>query len=160
MAKDKMPMTPAVRVLLDQGVDFTPRLYKYVEKGGAAAAARAFDMDEHRVIKTLLFERDDKSPLVVLMHGDREVSTKSLARTVGAKTISACTPQAAGKYTGYMVGGISPFGTRREMPVYVEAAILDLDIIAINGGKRGFLVELSPAALTTVLKAVPVSVAV
>jgi Cys-tRNA(Pro) deacylase len=133
--------------------------YRYEEHGGTAASSKALGRDEHAVIKTLVMEDESKAPLIVLMHGDCEVSTKNLARHLGRKEVRPCTPAVAERHTGYQVGGTSPFGTRRELPVYVEASILELDRICINGGKRGFLVEIAPSVLTRVLHAEPVSVA-
>jgi len=133
--------------LREKKVEFVPHLYDYVEKGGAKESARQLGVDVHSVIKTLVFETTEKKPLVVLMHGDREVSTKSLARHLGVKTIEPVTPEKATKLTGYLVGGTSPFGMRTMMPVYVERTIFGLDRILVNGGKRGFLVEIDPDAL-------------
>ena len=160
MARDKTPMTPAVRVLRQSGVVFTEHPYAYVEHGGTAAFAREAGLDEHAVIKTLVMEDDSKKPFVVLMHGDREVSTKELARTLGAKSVRPCAPETAERHSGYMVGGTSPFGLRRPMPIYAEASILDLPKIYINGGKRGFIVGLSPQDLARILKPTPVRVAI
>ncbi len=126
-----------------------PHLYDYVEKGGTRESARQLGVDEHAVIKTLVFETNEKKPLIVLMHGDREVSTKSLTRLLGVKSVEPATPEKAMKLTGYLVGGISPFGTRNAMPVYVEKRILALEKIYINGGKRGFLIEIDPGVLQT-----------
>ncbi len=136
------PITPAVRYLREKGVDFTPHLYDYVEKGGTRESAKQLGVDEHAVVKTLVFETNEKKPLIVLMHGDRQVSAKNLARHIGAKSVEPATPERASKHTGYLVGGTSPFGTKTTMPVYVEKTIFDLDHIYINGGKRGFLVEI------------------
>ena len=144
-----IPVTAAVRMLREKKVDFVPRLYKYVEKGGTRESAKQLGVDENAVIKTLVFETNEKKPLIVLMHGDREVSTKNLARFLGVKAVEPATPERASKLTGYQVGGTSPFGTRSKLPVYVETTIFDLDKIYINGGKRGFLVEIDPAALNT-----------
>lgn len=141
------PITPAVRFLREKKIEFVPHLYDYVEKGGAKESARQLGIDVHSVIKTLVFETNEKRPLVVLMHGDREVSTKSLARHLGVKSVEPATPEKASKLTGYLVGGTSPFGTRTKMPVYAERTILGLERIWINGGKRGFLVEIDPDAL-------------
>ena len=160
MGKDKTPMTPAVRVLRQAGVEFSEHPYQYVERGGTATFADQFGMDEHTVIKTLVMEDDARRPFVVLMHGDREVSTKELARTLGVKAIQPCSPETAQRHSGYMVGGTSPFGLRREMPVYIEETILDLSRIYINGGKRGFLVGLDPRELARVLKPTSVRVAI
>ena len=160
MSRDKAPMTPAVRALRQAGVSFTEHPYKYVEHGGTASFAREFGVDEHAVIKTLVMEDDAKKPLVVLMHGDREVSTKELARVLSVKTVQPCTPETAERHSGYMVGGTSPFGLRKPIPVYMEETILELPRIFINGGKRGFLVGLDPKDLVSVLKPTAVRVAV
>lgn len=141
------PITPAVRFLREKKIEFVPHLYDYVEKGGAKESARQLGIDVHSVIKTLVFETNEKRPLVVLMHGDREVSTKSLARHLGVKSVEPAPPEKASKLTGYLVGGTSPFGTRTKMPVYAERTIFGLERIWINGGKRGFLVEIDPDAL-------------
>ena len=159
MAKEKPPTTAAVRQLRAAGVSFTDHLYEYEEKGGTAVSARSLGVDEHNVVKTLIMEDDAKQPLVVLMHGDKQVSTKELARVLGVKTISPCSPETAHRHTGYMVGGTSPFGTRKTMPVYVERTVLDLPRIYINGGKRGYLVGLEPADAARVLQPVLVSAA-
>lgn len=154
------PITAAVRFLRQKNIDFVPRLYEYVEKGGTRESAKQLGVDEHAIVKTLIFETNEKKPLIVLMHGDRQVSAKNLARLIGAKTVEPATPEKASKWTGYLVGGISPFGTRTSMPVYVERTILGLDKIFINGGKRGFLVEVLSSVLTEFLKAEPVEVAI
>lgn len=153
------PVTPAIRFLRKKKVDFVPRLYDYVEKGGTRESAKQLDVDEHAVIKTLVFETNEKRPLIVLMHGDKEVSTKNLARFLGVKSVEPATPEKASKLTGYLVGGTSPFGTRTAMPVYVEKTIFDLDKMYINGGKRGFLVEIDPDLLRE-LAAVEVEVGI
>lgn len=158
MAKDKMPVTPAVRVLRAAGVTFSDHLYAYEDKGGTAVSSRELGVDEHCVIKTLVMEDDRHQPLIVLMHGDRQVSTKELARLIGARSVEPCRPQVAEKHSGYLVGGTSPFGTRHQMPVYVEETILTLPKIFINGGKRGYLVGIAPADLQCVLQPTPVSV--
>lgn len=158
MAKAKFPVTPAIRVLRQEKVEFTPRLYTYEERGGTAASARELRVDEHCVIKTLVMEDEKKQPLIVLMHGDREVSTKQLARDIGAKTVSPCPPEVANRHSGYQVGGTSPFGTRRKMPVYMEETIASLPAIYINGGGRGFLVEIDPRELMRVLEPILVKV--
>jgi Cys-tRNA(Pro) deacylase len=160
MAREKAPVTPAVRVLREAKVPFTQHLYEYEEKGGTAVSARELGVDEHRVIKTLIMEDDRKNPLIVLMHGDRQVSTKELARSTGVKTISPCTPETADRHTGYQVGGTSPFGTRKRMPVFLEETILDLPKIYLNGGKRGFLVGLDPADMVRLLSPALVKVAI
>jgi len=152
-------MTPAVRALRQAGVDFTDHPYTYIEHGGTSAFASEFGVDEHSVVKTLIMEDETKRPFVVLMHGDREVSTKELARTLGVKSVRPCAPDTAERHSGYQVGGTSPFGLRKPMPIYVEESILELPRIYINGGKRGFLVGLGPKDLARVLKPVPVRVA-
>jgi Cys-tRNA(Pro) deacylase len=159
MAKDNLPSTPALLALRAAKVAFEPRRYKYVEKGGTRASAEALGVDEHAVIKTIVLETGDKQPLICLMNGDRQISTKQLARALGEKTIQPCDPAVAHRHTGYMVGGTSPFGTRKPLPVYVERTILELPVIYINGGARGLLVSIAPAALTQLLGAVPVDVA-
>lgn len=159
MAKDKTPVTPAIRLLRQHGIDFIPRPYAYEEKGGTAVSARELGVTEHTVIKTLIMEDEQQRPLIVLMHGDREVSTKELARIVGVKSIRPCDPKTADRHSGYQVGGTSPLGTRKEMPVYVERSILELEKIYLNGGKRGFLIEIDPRDLVDLLKMELVSVA-
>ena len=159
MAKDNFPVTPAMRVLRAHGVTFTDHPYDYEDRGGTAVSARELGVDEHAVVKTLIMEDDSKRPLVVLMHGDLMVSTKELARAIKVKTISPCAPDTANRHSGYMVGGTSPFATKKPMPIFVERSILDLDRICINGGRRGFLVELAPSALSASLGATPVDVA-
>lgn len=159
MSKDHIPATPAVRVLRENRVDFVPRPYKYEERGGTEVAARELGVDEHLTVKTLVMEDDGKSPFIVLMHGDREVSTKDLARILGVKTVQPCDPPSANRHTGYLVGGTSPFGTRKSLPVYVEETILSLPVIYINAGRKGLLVEMKPADLAKVLKLTPVKVA-
>lgn len=159
MSKDHIPATPAVRALRENRVDFVPRPYKYEERGGTEVAARELGVDEHLTVKTLVMEDDRKSPFIVLMHGDREVSTKDLARILGVKTVQPCDPPSANRHTGYLVGGTSPFGTKKSLPVYVEETILSLPVIYINAGRKGLLVEMKPADLAKVLKLTPVSVA-
>ncbi|GHD58567.1 Cys-tRNA(Pro) deacylase [Jeongeupia chitinilytica] len=156
---DKAPVTAAVRVLRQHKVTYTEHLYEYEEKGGTTVSARELGVPEHAVIKTLVMEDEAKQPLVVLMHGDCEVSTKNLARLLHKKGIHPCTPEIANKHSGYMVGGTSPFGTRKSMPVYMERSIADLDKIYLNGGKRGFLVGLAPADAVAILKPTLVDVA-
>ena len=156
----KTPSTPATRLLREKGVAYTEHPYRYEERGGTAVSARELGVDEHAVVKTLVMERDDGEPLVVLMHGDREVSTKALARRLGCKSVQICRPEVASRHSGYLVGGTSPFGTRKAMPVYVERTILELPRIWVNGGSRGFLVALDPRELVRVLGAVPVEVAI
>jgi Cys-tRNA(Pro) deacylase len=160
MAKEKAPVTPAVRALREAKVIFTDHLYPYEEKGGTASSARALGVDEHTVVKTLIMEDDRKNPLVVLMHGDRQVSTRELARSTGARSITPCTPEIAQKHSGFLVGGTSPLGTKKKMPVYLEKTILDLPRIYLNGGKRGYLVGLDPQDLIRLLQPTLVSVAV
>lgn len=146
-----MSATPAVHFLRQHHVAFTEHPYRYQERGGTAVSARELGVDEHIVIKTLVMEDEGKRPLIVLMHGDRDVSTKNLARQIGAKTVVPCEPEVAHKHTGYLVGGTSPFGTRKPMPVYMERTIGDLDRIYVNGGRRGFLIALAPADLVRAL---------
>ena len=152
MAADKNPVTPAIRALREHGVAFTEHPYAYEDKGGTRVSAAALGVPEHAVVKTLVMEDEDKRPLLVLMHGDREVSTKNLARHLGKKAIKPCTPETASRHTGYLVGGTSPFGTRAKLPVYLEATIADLPRIYVNGGKRGFLVALAPGDLVRLLR--------
>jgi Cys-tRNA(Pro) deacylase len=144
LSRDKAPVTTAIRELRAHQVAFTDHLYEYEEKGGTEVSARELGVDEHAVVKTLIMEDDARNPLVVLMHGDLKVSTRELARIVGVKTITPCNPEIANKHSGYVVGGTSPFGTRRKMPVYMEETILDLPRIYINGGRRGYLVGIEP----------------
>jgi Cys-tRNA(Pro) deacylase len=151
--------TPAIHFLRKHGVAFTEHPYRYEARGGTRVSARELGVDEHVVIKTLVMEDDEREPLIVLMHGDREVSTKNLARQLSRKTIEPCAPDVAQRHTGYQVGGTSPFGTRKPLPVFVERSILDLDRIYINGGRRGLLVALSPRDLTRVLEPTSVEVA-
>lgn len=139
-------------MLREKKIAFEPHLYEYKEHGGTKASAQALGVDEHSVIKTIVLETDTRAPLIVLMHGDREVSTKTMARLLGVKAVLPCDPAIVQKHTGYMVGGVSPFGTRKAMPVYAEGTIFSLARIYINGGKRGFLVEINPADLRTALK--------
>ena len=155
--KDKhVSETPATQLLRKAGVAFTEHPYDYVEHGGTAQSARQLGMAEHAVIKTLVMQDDKAQPLIVLMHGDRQVSTKNLAREIGAKSVVPCTPEVAQRHSGYLVGGTSPFGLRKVMPVWVEASVLALPRICINGGRRGFLVGLAPDVLVTVAGARPV----
>ncbi len=152
MAKEKFPVTPAIRLLREKKTAFTEHLYAYEEKGGTAVSSRELGVDEHAVIKTLVMEDEAARPLIVLMHGDRQVSTKELARQIGCKTVSPCAPATADKHSGYQVGGTSPFATRKAMPVYLEETIAELPRIYINGGKRGFLIGLEPGELIRVLQ--------
>ena len=158
--KDDYPVTQAVRFLRTNQVEFIPRLYPYADHGGTARASETLGVDEHMVIKTLVMEIDGKNPIIILMHGDREVSTKQMARHLGAKHVSPCETKDAERYTGYQVGGISPFGTRTRMKVYAESSIMELDRIFINCGKRGFLVEIRTRDLERVLKPERVTVAI
>ena len=151
--------TPAVRWLRDHGVAFSEHPYAYEEHGGTAVSARELGVDEHAVVKTLVMQDEKGDPLVVLMHGDRQVSTKNLARAIGTKSVEPCSPDAAERASGYQVGGTSPFATRKAMPVYVEATILGLERIFINGGRRGYLVGIAPSVLTELLRARPVACA-
>ena len=148
--------TPATQMLRAHKVEFTEHPYDYVEHGGTEESARQLGLDEHAVVKTLVMQDQDARPLIVLMHGDCKVSTKNLARQIGAKSVEPCKPEVANRHSGYLVGGTSPFGTRREMPVYIEETILALPRIAINGGRRGYLVQLAPEVCTRLLDARPV----
>jgi Cys-tRNA(Pro) deacylase len=159
LTKEKFPVTSAIRFLKDHQVNFIERPYRYEEEGGTEVAAKALGVGEHLVIKTLVMEDDQKAPFIILMHGDKQVSTKELARTIGVKSVNPCTPEVALKHTGYMVGGISPFGTKKPLPVYVEESILSLPKIFINAGRRGLLVEILPSDLVKVLNPIPVKVA-
>ena len=154
-----MSATPAIHFLRKHGVAFTEHSYRYEEHGGTRVSSRELGVDEHAVIKTLVMQDEAREPLIVLMHGDREVSTKQLARQLERKTVEPCDPAVAQRHTGYAVGGTSPFGTRKELPVYVERTVLDLDRIYINGGRRGLLVSLAPSELVRVLAATPVEAA-
>ena len=154
------PITPAVRLLREKKVEFEPHLYDYEEHGGTRHSAEELGVDEHSVVKTLVMEADAKKPFIVLMHGDREVSTKNLARHMGVKGVHPCDFARAQKHTGYLVGGTSPFGTRIHMHVYAERTIFELPKIYINGGKRGFLVSIDPKVLKDVLHAEEVEVAI
>jgi len=160
MAKEKLPVTAAIRHLRSEHVAFSEHLYQYEDKGGTAVSARQLGVDEHSVIKTLVMEDERKNPLIVLMHGDCQVSTKELARVIGVKLITPCSPETANRHTGYLVGGTSPFGTKKTMPVYMEESISALVNIYLNGGKRGFLLRLDPAEVIRVLKPALVKVAI
>ena len=160
MAHHTTPATPAVRVLRAAGVPFTEHVYRYEEHGGTRVSARELGVDEHAVVKTLVMEDDARAPLIVLMHGDLEVSTKQLARAIGRRHVEPCKPDVANRHSGYLVGGTSPFGTRKVMPVYVERTILDLPRIYVNGGARGFLVGIAPADLVRVLNPTLVDVGI
>ena len=160
MAKERFHTTQAIRVLQEEGVEFRLHPYKYVEKGGTEVAARELQIDEHLAVKTLVLEDEKGHPFLVLMHGDKQVSTKALARFLGVKTVSPCEPHVANRHTGYVVGGTSPFGTRRPLKVYVEASILDLPKVFINAGKKGLLAEMAPADVARILNPTPVQVAI
>jgi Cys-tRNA(Pro) deacylase len=160
MSKEKIPTTPAILALKAQGADFTLHTYQYEEKGGTKTSAKKLGVDEHSVIKTLIMEDETGKPLIILMHGDKEVSTKSLARTIGVKSVSPCNPAVAEKHTGYKVGGTSPFGTRKAMPVYMEQTIADLQEIFINAGGRGLLARMPTVEIVRILKPVYVNVAI
>jgi Cys-tRNA(Pro) deacylase len=159
MATD-YPVTMAVRVLRQHKVEFTPHLYTWEARGGTSASAEHLGVDEHQVVKTLIFEDEAKRPLCILMHGDREVSAKNLARQLGHKSVAPCAPEVADRHSGYQVGGTSPFGLKRAMPICCEKTIADLPLIYINGGARGFLVGINPADLVRVLKPRLVEVAI
>ena len=162
--KDRdIPVTAAVRALRNAGVSFVPHFYEYIDHGGTKHAASALGVDEHAMVKTLVMETQDsnrKKAFLVLMHGDRAVSTKQLARLMGVKTVSTASEADVGKNTGYLTGGVSPFGTRLPLALYVEESILDLEKIYINGGKRGFLVEIQPLVLMQVLGAIPIKIGI
>jgi Cys-tRNA(Pro) deacylase len=160
MSKEKIPTTPAILALKAQNADFTLHTYQYEERGGTKRGASQLSVDEHCVIKTLVMEDETRKPLIILMHGDKEVSTKSMARIIGVKSISPCNPAIAEKHTGYKVGGTSPFGTKKVMPVYMENTIADLPEIFINAGSRGLLARMPSAELIRILKPVAVSVAI
>ena len=152
--------TPATDFLRAHGVAFTEHVYDYVDKGGTSESARQLGVDEHAVIKTLVMQDEDAKPLIVLMHGDRQVSLKELARQIPCKKVEPCKPEVAQRHSGYLVGGTSPFGLRKAMPVFVEATVLALPTICINGGRRGYLVGIAPAVLTALLAARPVHCAI
>lgn len=154
------PITPAIRMLRERKISFTPHLYQYAEHGGTRASAEALGVPEHQVIKTIVMETEERKPLIILMHGDCEISTKQLARLIGAKQVNACSVETAQKQTGYMVGGTSPFGTRKSLPVYAEKSIFELNRIFINGGKRGFLIEIEPQDIKRALDVKEVTVGI
>ena len=156
----KAPSTPATRLLRERKLPYTEHLYRYEERGGTAVSASQLGVDEHAVVKTLVMEDDTGAPLLVLQHGDREVSVKTLARQLGRKAIAPCKPEVAQRHSGYLVGGTSPLGTRKPLPIYVERTVLDLPIIYVNGGSRGFLVGVEPKALAALLAATPVDAAI
>jgi len=159
MARKKTPVTAAIRALRTAGVEFSDHSYRYEQGGGTSVSARELGVDEHAVIKTLIMQNENEQALIMLMHGDCEVSTKALARVIGSKTVSPCTPARANANSGYEVGGTSPFGTRRAMQVYCERSILQLPLIYVNGGARGYLVALDPKDLASVLNPTLVNVA-
>ena len=144
--------TPATSILKQHNVIYTEHVYDYIEHGGTSVSSSSLGVDEHHVVKTLIFEDDKRQALCVLMHGDRKVSTKELARQIGAKRVAPCKPEDATRHSGYLVGGCSPFGLRKPMPVFMEESILAIDRILINGGKRGFLVGLAPQEVVRVVK--------
>ena len=154
-----IPATPAIHFLRKHGVTFSEHPYRYEDRGGTRVSARELGVDEHAVVKTLVMQDEAGEPLLVLMHGDREVSTKQLARHLGRKAVQPCEPAVAQRHTGYMVGGTSPFGTRKPLPVYIERSILDLARVYLNGGRRGLLVGVTPSEITRTLEATPVDVA-
>jgi Cys-tRNA(Pro) deacylase len=158
--KTHVSETPATQRLRRAGIPFSEHVYDYLEHGGTAESARQLGVDEHAVVKTLVMQNEKGEPLIVLMHGDRQVSTKNLARAIGTKSVEPCSPDAAERASGYQVGGTSPFATRKAMPVYVEATILELERIFINGGRRGYLVGIAPRVLTELLEATPVACAI
>ena len=151
--------TPATQFLRRHGIAYTEHVYEYVEHGGTEESARQLGLPEHEVVKTLVMQDERAQPLIVLMHGDKSVSTKNLARQIGAKSVEPCKPEVAQRHSGYLVGGTSPFGAKKLMPVYVEASVLRLARICINGGRRGYLVGIDPAVLTQLLGAKPVECA-
>ena len=157
--KDKVSETPATALLRQHGVSFTEHPYEYLEHGGAQHSAQVLGLDPFSVVKTLIMQDQDAKPLVVLMHGNRKVSTKNLARQIGLKSVEPCAPEVANRHSGYLVGGTSPFATRRTMPVYIEATILDLPRICINGGRRGYLLGIDPQVCVQLLGAQPVNCA-
>jgi Cys-tRNA(Pro) deacylase len=157
--KGHAPETPATAFLRQYGVNFSEHLYDYVERGGTAESSKQLQVPEHAVVKTLVMQDQDTKPLIILMHGDRQVSLKSLARQIHAKRVEPCKPEVAQRHTGYQVGGTSPFGLRKPLPIYVERTILELPTIYINGGGRGFLVSIAPRVLTDLLQAQPVDCA-
>jgi Cys-tRNA(Pro) deacylase len=157
--KEHASETPATAFLRQNGIDFTEHLYDYVEHGGTAESSRQLGVPEHGVVKTLVMQDQDAKPLIILMHGDRQVSLKNLARQIGAKRVEPCKPEVAQRHTGYQVGGTSPFGMRKSLPIFVERSILVLPLIYINGGRRGFLAGIAPHVLTELLKAQPVDCA-
>jgi Cys-tRNA(Pro) deacylase len=157
--KEHISETPATQFLRKQGIAFSEHPYAYEEHGGTAVSARELGVNEHHVVKTLIMQDEAAKPLIVLMHGNRKVSTKNLARQIGCKSVEPCKPEVANRHSGFLVGGTSPFGTKKAMPVYVEQSILDLDRIYINGGRRGYLIGIDPKVIPAVLPAKPVNCA-
>jgi Cys-tRNA(Pro) deacylase len=155
-----IPVTTAIRALRAASAEFEPLVYDYVEHGGTRHSAECLGVDEHAVVKTIVMETDAKKPFIVLMHGDREISAKQMARVLGVKSVAPCSPDTASRHTGYLVGGTSPFGTRKPLPVYAESTIFDLPHLIINGGRRGLLVKVTPDTLDRVARPTRVSVAV
>lgn len=151
MTEQAIPMTTAVRLLKDKKISFEPVFYEYEEKGGTAVSSRELGVEEHVVIKTLIMEDENKKPMIVLMHGDRQVSTKQLARELGVKSVKPCEPETANRHSGYVVGGTSPFATKKQMPVIMQKSIADLDTLYINGGKKGFLVKMAVVDVMKIL---------
>jgi len=160
MPKNRFPVTPAIRVLKDNGISYTLHSYKYEEKGGTKSAADELNVDEHQVIKTLVMENERREPVVVLMHGDKQVSTKAFARALKVKTIRPCKPEVAHRHTGYFVGGISPLGQKKQLKMYYETSIVDIPYIYINAGRKGLLARMSPEELVKMIEAIPVNVAI
>ena len=159
MKSENAPDTPATKFLRQHGIAHSNHLYDYEEHGGTGVSSRELNIDEHAVVKTLVMEDETAKPLIVLMHGDRKVSTKELARQIGCKKIEPCKPEVANRHTGFLVGGTSPFGTRKKLPIYIQKSILDLPLIYINGGRRGFLVGVHPHDLMRALSPTVVDVA-
>jgi Cys-tRNA(Pro) deacylase len=159
MKESKCPVTPAIHFLRERGIEFTPHVYDYEERGGTAISSKKLGIPENIVIKTLIMQMESKDPLIILMHGDKQVSLKELARVIGAKTISPCPPEIANRHSGYQVGGTSPFGTRRKMPIYLQESVASLEKIYINGGGKGFLISLDPRDLIRILAPTLVDVA-
>jgi Cys-tRNA(Pro) deacylase len=159
MAREEFPVTPATRFLKANGVVWQSRMFDYEDHGGTRASSAALGLDEHAIAKTLIMEDDRRSPLCILMHGDMEVSARELGRQLGLRNVSMCAPDTAQKHSGYLVGGTSPFGLRKAMPIYAEATLFELPTLWLNGGKRGFLVGIDPGILRTLLDAQPVTVA-
>jgi len=160
MPKNRFPVTPAIRVLKVSRISYTLHSYKYEEKGGTKLAADELNVDEHQVIKTLVMENERREPVVVLMHGDKQVSTKAFARALKVKTIRPCEPEVAHRHTGYFVGGISPLGPKKQLKMYYETSIMDLPYVYINAGRKGLLARISPEELVKMIEAIPVNVAI